>query len=50
MGYDDEARKISVDTYRKTTNDTTSSNEEIEDIINNIQRLSSLVYDILNEE
>jgi len=46
---DADEPRISVDTFRKLTNDDTSTTEEIEQIINSIYKLSNLVYDITNE-
>jgi tetrahydromethanopterin S-methyltransferase subunit A len=40
--------KITIDTFRKITSDNTSTNEEIETIINNIYSLSNLAYDLVN--
>ena len=47
---DADNTKLSIDTFRKITLDYTSTNEEVEEIINNIHRLSNLVYDITNTE
>lgn len=48
MGHEEET-KISVDTFKKLTSDKNRSNEEIQEIINNLYRLSNLVYDLLEE-
>ena len=40
--------KLSISTFRKINYDYTSTDEEVTEIINNLYRLSNLVYDITN--
>jgi len=44
----EENNKITIDTYRKLTNDYQSNDDEVTTITNNIHKLSHLVYDLLN--
>jgi uncharacterized protein YydD (DUF2326 family) len=46
---DAERNKVTIDTYRKLTNDYSGTDEEVTTIINNIHKLSYLVYDLLND-
>lgn len=39
-----KANKISIEEYKKLTNDYTSSNKEIEEIINSLYTLSLIAY------
>jgi len=41
---DADEPRISVDTYKKLTNDYTSTTEEIEQIVNSLYELSIVVY------
>ena len=45
----EEKNKITIDTYRKLTNDYQSTDDEVTTIIINIHKLSNLVYDLLND-
>ena len=41
---DADDTRISVDTFRKLTNDFTTSTEQIEQIVNSLYQLSMVVY------
>ena len=41
---DADEPRISVDTFRKLTNDFTTSTEQIEEIVNSLYQLSIIVY------
>jgi hypothetical protein len=45
---DDARTRLTVGTYRKISKDEVSTEEEVKEIINNLHKLSNLVYDIIN--